>query len=925
MNAPLGPAAPFLQQVAFALLEKHGTQLRDVAVVLPSQRAGLYLRKWLAEVAGKALWSPQVFTIGSFLEGLSGLRPLAAEELLFEGYEAYRATEGARAQPFGDFLQWGATMLADISEADAHLLPLQSYYRNLDSWEKIEWTFKEKPLSQGQQRMLRYWAMVGQVHGSLDQRLLAQGSGTTGLIEKTAAEVEQLAGQPWQAVWFAGLNALTPAQEKVLKRFHQEGLARFAWDGDHYYFDRTEQESGSHLRKAVELFGPGKVPMGRGLEEGNLKLRTIRVAHGVAQAWCAAELLRQSTEAERERTAVVLADEGLFQPLLEALPADLGPVNITMGLPVLELPVGSFIEALHRLHAGAKPGAGFFHADVARFLGHPFLRQGGQAGKAAQLLAALATTARIYLPGAFLRTAAAKVGLGAEQAMLFTEVEDVRREMPAITASALSWAKDAVAKDDLSVEQIFQVSLILGRIQTLLERYAHELDIKAYATLFRRLLGTARIGLFGEPLAGVQVMGLLEARALDPQRVIVLGAREGVLPASRGERSFIPFELRREFRMPLPDGHDAVQGYNFLRILQRAREAVLVWPEGEDTSGPSRFILQLEHELFKNRPERLQVLDLHIPMREPPAVQVMVHKDEAAIAAMRNKLKKGLSPSALGCWLRCPLDFHFRYVLGMKEAEETDVRIPSNLLGEALHHAVEQVYRPWLGKPLQIASLEEARGYIESLIREDLGRKVPVERLQQGQPLLQMRMAVHAAQRFLRKEMDLVRTGTVVTPIALEEAVEYPLEMAAARIGSPVLFTGRLDRVDRKDSLVRILDMKTGRVDPRDLKIKEFSLEAIQGPKGYAVQLMVYAWLYLMQHPETDAVQAGILPLQRGASNEPLLLELPGGDTVSREDLPAIGQLLAEAVQAMMDPALPVQHNKDSAYCKFCLDSSSPN
>jgi ATP-dependent helicase/DNAse subunit B len=275
--------------------------------------------------------------------------------------------------------------------------------------------------------------------------------------------------------------------------------------------------------------------------------------------------------------------------------------------------------------------------------------------------------------------------------------------------------------------------------------------------------------------------------------------------------------------------------------------------------------------------------------------------------------------------LRCPLDFHFHYVLGMKEAEETDVRIPSNLLGEALHHAVEQVYRPWLGKPLQIASLEEARGSIESLIREDLGRKVPVERLQQGQPLLQMRMAVHAAQRFLRKEMDLVRTGTVVTPIALEEAVEYPLEMAAARIGSPVLFTGRLDRVDRKDGLVRILDMKTGRVDPRDLKIKEFSLEGIQGPKGYAVQLMVYAWLYLMQHPETDAVQAGILPLQRGASNEPLLLELSGGDTVSREDLPAIGQLLAEAVQAMMDPALPVQHNKDSAYCKFCLVSSSPN
>ncbi|MFZ1658958.1 MAG: hypothetical protein WAT61_09070, partial [Flavobacteriales bacterium] len=189
----------FLQQVARKLIAEHGTALGDVAVVLPSQRAGLYLRKWLAEEAGAPLWSPQVFTIGSFMEAWSGLRALPSEELVFEGYEAYRSVEGANAQPFGEFLQWAGTTLADISEADAHLVPLESYYRDLRSWEEIEWTFNDNPLSQGQQRMVRFWAMVGQLHTALNTRLVAQGAGTTGLIERTAAMRHVGEGCPWKA------------------------------------------------------------------------------------------------------------------------------------------------------------------------------------------------------------------------------------------------------------------------------------------------------------------------------------------------------------------------------------------------------------------------------------------------------------------------------------------------------------------------------------------------------------------------------------------------------------------------------------------------------------------------------------------------------------------------------------------------------
>lgn len=912
-------ATPFLQLVARAVLAEHGTALRDVAVVLPSQRAGLYLRKWLAQEAGSSIWSPQVFTIGSFLEELSGLRALPAEELLFEGYEAYRLAEGSRAQPFGDFLQWGGTMLADISEVDAHLQPLDKFYRDLRSWEEIGWTFNNDPLSRGQQRMVLFWATAGKVHRLLKERLLAQGGGTAGMIEEAAAGIPAAGAGRWKAVWFAGLNALTPAQARVCNSFQAAGLARFAWDGDRYYFDRAEQEAGAHLRKAVEAFGAGKVPMANGLEQRSLRLRTVKAPSEASQAWCAAELLKTATGEDQSRTAVVLADESLFQPLMEALPPNLGPINITMGLPVAQLPVGAYLDALHRLYAGAKAGAGFFHADVARFLGHPFLRSSNKGNAAARVLEYMAKEPRTHVHPQALRTVALDAGLPAAHAAVFTEVGDVCAEMPTITAAALSWAKVAVEGDALATEQVYQAALALHRMHVLLAKYAHQLDVKAYATIFRRLLGVARIGLFGEPLAGVQVMGMLEARALDPERLIVLGAQEGTLPASRGERSFIPFELRRELKMPLRDGHDAVQAYNFLRMLQRAEEAVLIWPAGEDSAGPSRFILQLGHELFKEAPGQIEAMDLHVPLPVVHASRVVVVKSPEVIAAMRRRLEAGLSPSALGCWLRCPLDFHFRHVLGLRESEDAGARIAANLLGEALHNAVEQVFRPWLGHPLDSAALLEAGEGIEALVTGELLKKFPREQLMQGQPLLQLRMAVHAARRFLRNEANLVRSGAVITPLGLELELHMPLASATGDAGSTVALKGRMDRVDRKDGVMRILDMKTGRVKPEDLTLNDLDRDSIKGNKGYAVQLMMYAWLYLMQHPAVEAVQAGILPLQRGTSNEPMLLRLNGADTVTRTDLPAIAQLLTDVVREMVDPTLPMEHSASSKYCKFCL------
>ncbi len=911
----------FLHQLAQAIWRQHGTALREVAVVLPSQRAGLYLHKWLAQVAGKPLWSPQMFTMGSFMETLSGLRPLATEELLFEGYEAFRKAEGAHAQGIGDFMQWGSTTLADISEADAYGVDLDSYYRDLRSWEELDITFNHDPLSRGQERMVRYWAMVGRMHRLLNEQLMAMGAGTTGLIERTAAQRLAEQGHRWEAVWFAGLNALTRSQHNVLSQFKLQGKAHFAWDADRYYLERNEQEAGQHLRKAMAAFGPGTVPVADSLAGAGKRLQAVRAPNDVAQAWVAAELLKNTPATERARTAVVLADESLLVLLLEALPPDIGPLNITMGLAVAQLPVGSYLDALHRLYTGMRAGHGFFLGDIERFLGHPFLAARNGPGAVAAALKAVHAEGRAYHGAGALQAIMAGAQLPAAAVSVFAELHDVRGQLPQITAKALAWAKENMAGDPFVTEQIYQASLVVRRVHLLLGRYGHQLDIQAYATLFQRLLRAARIGFYGEPLAGVQVMGMLEARALDFERLVLVGVQEGTLPANTSERSFIPFELRRHHGMMLRDANDAVQAYNFMRMLQRAEDATLTWAEGEEAQGPSRFILQLQHELFRGHGRELPVLDARVPL--PPTVEkriVSVRKDAAVLQALRKRLGRGLTPSALGEWLSCPLSFHFKQVMGLSEIESFSSRIAPNILGAALHNAVESLYGPYLGRPLQPADLAPGLESIGAQLRNELLKHVSAEQLGTGEPMLQYHMATRAAQRFVRAELHSLEDGQVLTVLEQESDLAMELAPASAEIGTPVVIKGRLDRVDRADGVLRILDMKTGKVNLPSLHLKELDLQELKrGDKRYAAQLLVYAWLYLNQHPEVQEVQAGLLPLQHAESNKPVMLSIGKNRSITRGQLPGITELLCTVVREMMDPQVPVEHDPESKFCVFCL------
>ena len=389
----------------------------------------------------------------------------------------------------------------------------------------------------------------------------------------------------------------------------------------------------------------------------------------------------------------------------------------------------------------------------------------------------------------------------------------------------LSWAQHRMRGDTLATEQLFQASLLLHRVHGLLALYHQDTGALAWMSFLPRILRGARIGLFGEPLSGVQVMGLLESRALDHDRVVLVGAQEGSLPSASVDRSFVPFEIRRHYKLPLRDSTDAVQAYNFLRIVQHAQEVVLIYADDGTGQGPSRFIAQLEQELPGGAgalPQRTAHAPVSIATTSPLTVPSNAPRREHLV----QRCASGLSPTMLGAWLRCPLDHWFRYVLGLREPEMRSASIPANLLGEAVHEAMHQIIAPWRGEVLSVDGLEDAAGAFPAMFRAQLAQLLGYVLPDTGQPLLQMNMAERAGAAFLRGEARLVSEGRRIVPLALETECAAPL--ANATLQEPVLIKGRIDRVDERDGVHTLLDLKTGRVDAEALRIIDLAEKMIR-------------------------------------------------------------------------------------------------
>jgi hypothetical protein len=481
----------------------------------------------------------------------------------------------------------------------------------------------------------------------------------------------------------------------------------------------------------------------------------------------------------------------------------------------------------------------------------------------------------------------------------------------------------------LDYEFLFQLSRIVNRMQTLTARWPFMNDLRTLRLLMAQQIAQAALPFYGEPLAGLQVMGLLETRTLDFENIILLSANENVLPSGRSQHSFIVFDLRRAFGLPVWHERDAVFAYHFYHLIQRSKNVVILYNTESDKFGSgerSRFVTQLLHELpqvSRNAVIEEMLFDSGVKTGDA-APEITVQKDEAVLEKLHTLADSGLSPSALNSFRDCGLRFYFSYVAGLREADEVEETIGADTLGTVIHATLEQLYLPHLGELLTPELIKTLQQKAPAVCEKEFAVVCPPDETGYGKNLLAKRIALRYLQRYFDAEIKRVSLLQKAGIQASVEALEAELRAGIVVDGREIMLRGTADRIDRNGDQVQLIDYKTGKTDNNELKFKDW--EEIIGNTSISksFQLLMYALLYQRLHPETSSITSGIVSfrdLKAGVKK----VNTPSGDLLRNDVLMLFEEQLKNLLRILLDTSVPFSQTDDLKKCRICPFASVCN
>ena len=872
---------PFLFQIAELFYHEYEAEISRLAFVFPNRRAGLFFQKYLSEVSEKPLFSPTVLTINDLFVQLSGKQTADHISMLFILYEKYISISGS-SETFDEFLYWGEMLLNDFDDVDKYMADAKMLFTNVTDLREIEddftflseeqieairtfWSsFFPKGDTPNQQQFLALWQILYQLYMEFRNALAVEGKGYEGMIFREVVEELQKGVTlelPYKKVIFVGLNALSVSEECFLEQLQKRGIADFYWDyASEWVKDPDNKASFFALRNLKRFPSTFSLPEE---EVEKPEIEVIGIPSGIGQAKQVCSLLDdlcnsdEMTAEKALRTAVVLPDEHLLIPVLNAIPEQIRRINVTMGYPLAGTPVASLMEYILVLqknirYADCQPL--FYFRDVLPILNHRYIMVtdpkdiGG-------LVRDITENNKIYIRYDEL----AKTPLLQVLFRPITEVDDfsdyliqVLEELNRRLSSAGKDENDELAGEeqlstakDIEQEFIFHYFTTVNRMKEVMKEAAVEMRIDTYFRLLKRMTDSITIPFHGEPLSGLQIMGVLETRALDFDRLIILSMNEGIFPLKKVSNSFIPYNLRRGFGLPTYEHQDSVWAYHFYRLIYRAKHVSLLYDtrsSGLQTGEVSRFIHQLRYHYEMPLQQKLVVYNVS----SSKIPQLEVKKDEAVMQRLQAFLKGGtraLSASAINTYLDCPLKFYFSVVEGVNEEDEVKESIESNVFGSILHKVMEELYQPLCNK-LVTADLLKAIRKDKRLMMGAVARafaseffKTEVVRPLVGQNFLIGEMVRKYAEKVLERDAKL-------TPFRYVESEKRVSALFPLSSGSFVQLKGFIDRIDEVNGMLRIIDYKSGQGLSAFKSVDDlFSLELKERPKAI-MQVFMYAWMY---------------------------------------------------------------------------------
>ena len=911
--------------------------------MLPGQRPKVFLTDLMARALPTSAWCPELLTIQEFTQSVTGNQRLDATRHLLVAYKLYTEELGG-TQTFDAFMRWAPTVLQDFNEVDNYRLPSQEVFRNLRDFSDIDqWSFNLDPLSEGQERFQLQWEEMGRLHTLLCEKLKADGVLSGGLLNARAADLlEERENVPWKHVYFAGFNAFSTSEEQFVFGLRERGLATVMWDAAALFVDAPMAESGLFMRKYGAQYGTLPLTGKWSLKSENI-LRH-ETASRIAQVKVAAELLAELTPEQWNRSAVILGDETLLHPLLGSLPKREDPktgkalgFNVTLGFSLRYTPLWDLIMALKDI-AGRARGKTIWHRDAQALAHHPALKTaaGPALAHAVSELTRAVERNEAYSPFDLFECKAMDNGLyKALYALLFDSYTTHAKKLDQLL-QLFEALKALLPLNTEALEAVFVAHTAVNRLRTDLSELS---DTMAEATLWRLLrqaLGKEQLNFRGEPLSGLQIMGMLESRTLGFDRVIVVGAAEGHMPRTPVGTSFIPFDLKMHFGLPTRRERDAIYAYYFFRLLQECERVDFIYPKQSDTFGstePSRYLGQLAHMLDDAAKSPSPVL---WQSKVPGSLPVWeVKQDATSLDGIRHLLSARLSASALNKWHRCPLDFYLVYGLSLYEPTSIDESIDQQLFGSLVHAVLEYLYLDGkspdsqdeaplgtlLTKAFLTQCLKDTAPLFERIkkTREwpiEAPRNRPLPAMDTGLNLISIEAAESYVNRFLRWEMQHEEVAEI---LYLERSFQRKITLTDCDRLEAITLKGNIDRMDRVGGKVRIIDYKTGGVEASKLLFPSDQEKMARPDFDKARQLMIYHCL--VEHLDWQGchivcgmisfkqLSQGFLPAA-GKAQDPAPIRAESRDAF-------LAHLSREA-DVMLTPEHVFKHQHDATFCQYC-------
>ena len=891
----------FLSKIISELLSET-SDLSQIVIVLPGKRPVVFLKQILKEQKYEG-FLPEFFTVDELIKKISGKQHIQGISLWLFGYDVYKKIYPE--ETLENFLKWFPTLLKDwddmlkFSEEDKAVLEYMLDDERIKNWGET--------LGDGdnaRKRNLNFWKKINVFLPKLKENLQEKGWATDGMIHEMVREkISDFAEETETKFVFCGFNALTPLEEKLIRELLQKGKAECFFQADEYYIKDLKQEAGKFLRKHMHWKEFNENRKFQWIENSFCQEKNIKVyevAGNVAQTKILPEILQEIPKENYSKTAVVLLDENLLLPSLDAV-SFVDNLNITMGFPIKNLGFSGAVKKLFYLQKQLwKNDKSYYYLDVFSVL-EEFPDNEEDRKIIDQFTAKIEDENIVYISKKMMQEHLGELSYFQlfEKRTAAELLEDL---------SNFCYQLKFREIDDILYENVSLFETTFKILKNHMKDYDFEISIDALEVLMNQLVNSENLDFQGEPLEGLQFMGLLETRLLDFENIILLSVNEGKLPLGNTQNTYLPFDVRRNFGLNTFLENDSIYAYHFYRLLQNAKNIYLLYNalgSGVNTGEKSRFITQMEME-SPHKMEHIVIENTSEPILQEP---IIIEKTEKVLEKL-NEWKDRISASHLISYLYNPIDFYLNNILKAKETEEIEEELSQRNYGNLVHYALEELYGELQGKILKESDIEDLKPKINEAIDSAISElKHQPELYERGMNYIHKSMAAKVVEHILDYDLGLIKAGNSLEIISLENRINA--EFSLDENGEKINFIGYIDRIDRLNGVVRVIDFKTAKAKNLSVKPKEEKLEDFMSSADskQALQLSIYA--YMVLHNEKFSVnqlQCGIwsfAEIGKGVQT----LKLYDNENIDNENVSICMNSIKNIILEILNPEIPFKEN----------------